>query len=653
MKVYVVGNCQAPAIALCLSRMNPSLATESLPNSADPTQTAAPGDVIFRQHVAWDPFTVRELAPNEIMYPQIWFNAFHPDSVYIAEGGTFIDGPVGQYHSLLAFWAWQRGLTAERTVELFTGPVFEQLGYFEYEPVAARAQFVEAEGAGFPLDGLLARWRRVGCFMHTLNHPRLFVIADLARALAVRAGIEIVNERPEDYLDDPFLQSTVWPVYPEIGERLGVPGSYAFKPPGASLMIPPMGLEEFVTRSFAAYDARPGPLTCGRLEHNEGLRALGEMIDAGYRPGAAAASAAPSGAGASPYTGLPKNRFWRQAVAAVAPENVDPVGDPPFTIGKDDRVATAGSCFAQHVSRALARDGFNYYVVEAAPPGLGAERAAEANFGTFSARYGNVYTARQLLQLFDRAYGTFEPRDSVWTRPDRRFADPFRAQIEPAGFATPDDVVRAREQHLAAVRTMFETLDVFVFTLGLTEAWRSKHDGAVFPTAPGVAAGGMDADEYEFHNFTVAEVVADLDAFVRRLDGVNPRARIILTVSPVPLIATYEPRHVLTSTVYSKSVLRAAADEIERRHGHVFYFPSYEIITGAFSRGAYFGPDLRSIEQAGVDHVMRLFLAHLAPQDGAAALSADDAVLLEANRADMGVVCDEEAIVASFGAAAG
>ncbi|HEX3549307.1 MAG TPA: GSCFA domain-containing protein, partial [Candidatus Elarobacter sp.] len=110
-------------------------------------------------------------------------------------------------------------------------------------------------------------------------------------------------------------------------------------------------------------------------------------------------------------------------------------------------------------------------------------------------------------------------------------------------------------------------------------------------------------------------------------------------------------RHVLTSTVYSKSVLRAASDEIERRYGHVWYFPSYEIITGAFNRGAYYARDLRTIEQAGVDHVMRLFIAHLAPHE--IPLSRDEEVLVEENRADMGVVCDEEAIVSWFGAAAG
>jgi hypothetical protein len=48
---------------------------------------------------------------------------------------------------------------------------------------------------------------------------------------------------------------------------------------------------------------------------------------------------------------------------------------------------------------------------------------------------------------------------------------------------------------------MFEKLDVFTFTLGLTEAWRNRNDGAVFPLPPGVSGGEMNDQRYEFINF--------------------------------------------------------------------------------------------------------------------------------------------------------
>ena len=86
---------------------------------------------------------------------------------------------------------------------------------------------------------------------------------------------------------------------------------------------------------------------------------------------------------------------------------------------------------------------------------------------------------------------------------------------------------------------MFEELDIFVFTFGLTETWLHKPDGAALPLAPGVAGGEFD-DNYEFCNMRASDVVADFLTFVDRLGGINPQAKIIVTVSPVPLIATYE-----------------------------------------------------------------------------------------------------------------
>ena len=341
-----------------------------------------------------------------------------------------------------------------------------------------------------------------------------------------------------------------------------------------------------------------------------------------------------------PYKELPSKAFWRKSVADLAIAEVDPVGQFGLRISQATKVATAGSCFAQHISASLSAQGFNFFVTENASP-LAAEEAARRQYGVFSARYGNLYTARQLVQLFDRAYDRFRPVDDHWVRDDGRLVDPFRPQVEPDGFSSLEDLTRARSEHFAAVREMFESLDVFVFTLGLTEAWRSRIDGAVYPLAPGIVAGQMDAARYEFVNFGVSEVSSDMQSFLARLRNVNTSARFIVTVSPVPLIATFEDRHVLVSTTLSKSVLRTAADEITRGDPLSDYFPSYEIITGNHSRGAYFEKDLRSVAPAGVHHVMRLFFSHFAAAESTSLL-ADEIAHESAGVRE--IICDEEAI---------
>jgi hypothetical protein len=351
-----------------------------------------------------------------------------------------------------------------------------------------------------------------------------------------------------------------------------------------------------------------------------------------------------------PYKSLPDEAFWRRAVAAVAATDVDPVGEFSLRIDRKTKIATAGSCFAQHIARYLKKSGYCYHVAERGHPILPLSFRARQNYGLFSARYGNIYTARQLLQLFERAYGRFDPDEEIWEKGPSVFVDPFRPTAQPGGFISREELLADRAQHLAAVRKMFETLDVFVFTLGLTESWRSRSDGAVFPVCPGVEGGSFDLDKYEFYNQTVEDVVADLTAFQAKLAGVNPQAQIVFTVSPVPLVATADPGcHVLSATTYSKSVLRVAAETMRRRFDNVHYFPAYEIITGAFNRGTYYAPDLRNVVEDGVKHVMRLFMAHATGSDagqsaeGAGGNEEEDEHLKMARRL-VEVECDEVAL---------
>ena len=361
-----------------------------------------------------------------------------------------------------------------------------------------------------------------------------------------------------------------------------------------------------------------------------------------------------------PYADLPDTAYWRRAVGAAAPGALDPVVAAPFQIGARTKVAAAGSCFAQHIGRYLKAAGCAALVTEAAHPVMTEAAARALNYGIYTARTGNIYTARQLLQLIERAYGRFSPREDIWDEGGGVFLDPFRPTIQPGGFASRREYDIDRARHFAAVREAFETLDVFVFTLGLTEAWRARADGAVFPVCPGVSGGRFSAEAHEFVNFGVAEVVDDLAAFLRALRAVNPAAKVILTVSPVPLAATAEPQHVLTSTVYSKSVLRVAAEMTVKAHENVAYFPSYEIVTSGFA-GDYFAADRRSVTEAGVAHVMRVFADHYLKGSAAggafaeivrkAAAPVTGVVGAQARAAGLeaafAVMCDEEALDAA------
>jgi len=329
-----------------------------------------------------------------------------------------------------------------------------------------------------------------------------------------------------------------------------------------------------------------------------------------------------------PYAALPPEAFWKTAVATRHYADLEDLCGP-VRLAPADRVATAGSCFAQHIGTNLAARGARYMDAEPAPAGWSHEDARRHGFGIFSARYGNIYTSRQLLQLAEEALGRRVPQIRVWEK-GGRFFDALRPSVDPAGHASETAVLALRAKHLAAVRRLLEELDVLVFTLGLTETWEATGDGTAYPVAPGTLAGEFDPARYRFRNLRYPDIHADMTAFRALLRGINPGARMILTVSPVPLTATASGGHVLVASSYSKSTLRAVAGDLAEDHDDVAYFPSYEIIASHPGRAMFFNPDLRSVNLAGVDYVMRHFFG------AASGFGAD--VEAEADEP----ICDEE-----------
>ena len=223
----------------------------------------------------------------------------------------------------------------------------------------------------------------------------------------------------------------------------------------------------------------------------------------------------------SPYSKLPARNFWRSGVVESHPLTIQDLYFKKFTISPTDKVATAGSCFAQHVSNFMRKSGYAVIDVEPPPPELPPDVAKSFGYNIYSAHYGNIYTVRQLLQLARDAESGHVDAANVWMK-DGRYYDALRPNVEPNGFDSVEEALVLRRDHLAKVKRLFAEMDVMVFTFGLTEAWVDRRSGRVFPTAPGTIAGDYDPDIFAFKNFGFNEIYDDFVAFydlVRKKSG--------------------------------------------------------------------------------------------------------------------------------------
>jgi len=310
----------------------------------------------------------------------------------------------------------------------------------------------------------------------------------------------------------------------------------------------------------------------------------------------------------NPYSNLSKNAFWKTGVVQENPYAMEGIYTKKFDITENTKIATAGSCFAQHITKRLKHHGFNILDAEPPPPGLAETSHQKFGYSMYSARYGNIYSVRQLLQLAQEASGVRFPQNFIWNK-DGRFYDALRPGVEPKGLDSPEEVFNHRQIHISRVRKIFETLDLFIFTLGLTEMWIHKESGTVYPTAPGTLAGEFDEDIYEFKNAQFGEIIEDFNEFQNTLKKIRSEKpfKIILTVSPIPLTATASGNHVLNSTTYSKSILRAVAGQISQNQPEIDYFPAYEIVNNPRLHSTAFSGNLRSVRDETVAVVMRHF----------------------------------------------
>jgi len=173
-----------------------------------------------------------ELLPSEFLtIPTITFSAFHPDIQYIFDtSGVVKNGLNGDWNSRIAIIGYLKGLTAEQTIKLFNADSFQSLGYLNDWNGSAKS-LVEGFGScGLDGNQWIRRMATHGVFLHGINHPIPIAMFELVKQFA-DANLPTPDRAvagAEQYLTD-HLAHIVWPLYTEIGARLGLEGTYLWR----------------------------------------------------------------------------------------------------------------------------------------------------------------------------------------------------------------------------------------------------------------------------------------------------------------------------------------------------------------------------------------------------------------------------------------
>ena len=277
-----------------------------------------------------------------------------------------------------------------------------------------------------------------------------------------------------------------------------------------------------------------------------------------------------------------------------------PAISPGFKMQREDKIFAIGSCFARGVELALIGQKMDVL-------------SKTAEFDSFQAMNGELELG------FTNKYNTFSiynelrwalnpaaefPRQSLVDLGNGIFYDPHtNPALQLAGL---EETIHRREIMQMVTRRISQCR-VVIITLGLVEVWRDNiADVFINQLIPDLH--NSYPDRYELHVTNFVENFSTLEHIHALLSQFGHQdVQIVVTVSPVPLQATFSGEDVVIANTYSKSLLRAVAQEWAAAHKNVHYFPSYEIVQNS-DRKLTWEEDMRHVKGNVVQHIMSLFL---------------------------------------------
>jgi hypothetical protein len=287
---------------------------------------------------------------------------------------------------------------------------------------------------------------------------------------------------------------------------------------------------------------------------------------------------------------------WDHIAARFNDDFMSVVATPKFKITAGDRFFCLGSCFARNVELELIYRDIAVLSKRIVSP--------KEEFEHRPTGVVNKYTTASILNELQWVLDPPAPQD-ILVETNRGWIDfqlssnipvTLERGIERRRYMTEDYFARLRKA------------DVVIITLGYVETWFDSASGFYLNIAPSRAEVRRHSGRFHIERTDVAKNLEHLAAIRHALGELSPGCRIVITVSPVPMNATFSGDDVIVANTYSKATLRAAAQTFADTYSDVEYFPSYELAMLS-RREAVFKDDWIHVQDRCVESIMESFIS--------------------------------------------
>ena len=220
-------------------------------------------------------------------------------------------------------------------------------------------------------------------------------------------------------------------------------------------------------------------------------------------------------------------------------------------VNKTTRFFTMGSCFARNLASSLNSSGYVSHHME------------------ISEYINTTFANKVFVDWLSGAEIDGAIRDRI-------------VELLPPGWS--------KENTLEVIRNS----DVFILTLGVAAAFFDKTTGGFVLPRPSALNSRALAEKYRFRTASVQENVDNVLYLIKFIRSISPDIKVVVTVSPVPLLASFEYESAVQADCLSKSTMRLVAHEVVNNSNlsNVVYWPSFEVFRWAGSNASnYFAAD--------------------------------------------------------------
>jgi hypothetical protein len=243
-------------------------------------------------------------------------------------------------------------------------------------------------------------------------------------------------------------------------------------------------------------------------------------------------------------------------------------------IGLKSSVLTQGSCFSDAIG----------------------DRLADHKLRTLVNPFGVIYNPESIHKALQYAvYNEALPPHSFLKNGDLHlnydFHSEFSALTQPGLSATLNNAIGAAHYFIRGA-------DWLLITYGTAWVYERRDTGEIVANCH-----KLPASYFTRSLMNPETIIASFARFFRQLKQLNPRVKVILTVSPVRHL-----KDTLELNSLSKSILRVACHDISEKHEDVEYFPAYEMMIDDLRDYRFYKRDMLHPTEEAEDYIWEKFM---------------------------------------------